>query len=92
MGRQVTDASPPQPTSLDEEWRDSVDRAAASMTRADPNRSVSGGTEQKRDALDVVRLAAALDNVDRDYQPGWTPAHYARAIAAEYARLEDIDE
>ena len=37
--------------------------------------------------MDVARLAAALDNVDRDYEQGWTPAHYARAIAAEYTRL-----
>jgi hypothetical protein len=37
--------------------------------------------------IDVERLAVALDNVDRNYERGWTPAHYARAIAAEYARL-----
>jgi hypothetical protein len=37
--------------------------------------------------LDVARLAVALDNVDRDYERGWTPVHYARAIAAEYDRV-----
>jgi len=51
--------------------------------------------EEKRGetlSLDVSLLAAALDNVDRDYDRGWTPAHYARAIALEYQRLsEQID-
>lgn len=37
--------------------------------------------------LDIVLLAASLDNVDREYERGWPPAHYARAIAAEYAAL-----
>ena len=43
--------------------------------------------EARAPSLDVTRLAAALDNVDQTYERGWTPAHYARAIAAEYARL-----
>jgi hypothetical protein len=39
--------------------------------------------------VDLGLLAAALDNVDREYDQGWTPAHYARAIATEYERLFD---
>jgi len=43
----------------------------------------------ERSVLDVSVLAVALDNVDRAYERGWTPAHYSRAIAAEYARLTE---
>lgn len=42
-----------------------------------------------RPTIDPLALATALDNVDRDpaIAKGWTPATYARAIAAELERL-----
>lgn len=52
-----------------------------------PHSMLAAALATERGSLDVVRLAAALDNVDRTYEQGWTPAHYARAIAAEYSRL-----
>lgn len=36
--------------------------------------------------LDVLTLAVALEAVDRQYERGWTPAQYARAISDEYER------